>query len=155
LVQGGSDEQGVPTGLIRHLLLHDPYLVAVPADWPTPQSLADLAEAVWIGGMPGSVTARAMDRLRRSSGLRLPESHAVLQTPAVLALVGAGLGAALIPRLAVPEHDDGTARFLQLPGLGDRSVAALYPSGRAMRPEVRSVLHALADAADDYDRRWS
>ena len=93
-------------GLEHTWLLDDPYRVAVPAAWPVPRSLDDLASRPWISGPPGTAVQLVLDRVRRSTGLALPATHACEEFAAVLALVEAGLGASIFRPLPYPSRSD-------------------------------------------------
>jgi DNA-binding transcriptional LysR family regulator len=133
-------------GRAVHRLLDDPYRLAVPAGWPTPHVLTDLAERPWIEGPPDSPTARVLDRLRTTTGAPFAGRHSGMEFPAVLALVGAGLGAALVPDLALTAAPPPTVRIVGLAGLGARSINAVHLRSRRTRPVVQATVDALRTA---------
>ncbi|MDQ1635543.1 MAG: hypothetical protein QOJ32_2352 [Frankiaceae bacterium] len=140
-------------GLAAGDLLDDPYLVVVPWTWPAPSTLADLSDRPWVDGRRGSPARRALDRLATAHGLQLRRVHECHEFPAVLALVAAGLGAAVVPRLALVDvdltDDDPPVRTTTLSGPGFRRLSALYRTGGAEPTAVvRAVLDALSAAAD-------
>jgi hypothetical protein len=135
-------------GLAHRWLLHDPFRLALPAGWPVPDALADLADRAWVHGPPGSAVRRVLDRLRATSGLALPGVHSCLEFPAALSLVDAGLAAALVPDLALTDAVPAGVRVVDLPGLGARSIAALYRAGpHPPAAPVRHLVEALTEAA--------
>lgn len=137
----------VRRGTRRQVLLDDPYRLTLPREWPIPRTLADLADRPWVSGPPGSAVARVLDRLRRTTQLALPASHSCVEFPAVLALVSAGLGAALVPELALTDAARADVRVLDLPGLGTRTITALHARTTNVPPPVRALLDALTEAA--------
>lgn len=134
-------------GLTQRWLLDDPYRLALPSGWPAPDSLDDLAEEPWIDGPSGSAVARTLDTLRSSTGLVLPAAHRCVEFPAVLTLVAAGLGAALVPDLALIDGSPRSVRVLELPGLGGRSINVVHLRSQRARAVVRLVSDTLADVA--------
>ena len=133
-------------GLEHTWLLDDPYRVVVPAAWPLPRSLDDLASRPWVSGPPGTAVQLVLDRVRRSTGLALPATHACEEFAAVLALVEAGLGASIVPALALPVEERPGLRFVGLPEFGVRHLSAVTVAARRQPPLITEVLHALVDA---------
>jgi DNA-binding transcriptional LysR family regulator len=148
-------------GLREVALLDEPYLLVLPADWALPRGerrstrLRDALELPWVTGPPGSSARNVLDRLARDAGTTPRVAHEVLEFPAVLGLVRAGLGVAIVPRLAlpsVPRRVGAVAGFraLDLPGLGTRHVAVRHRAGRGEPTRAaRVVLDALVARATE------
>ncbi|GAA4606335.1 DNA-binding transcriptional LysR family regulator [Actinoplanes octamycinicus] len=132
-----------PPGLVAHRLLDDPYRLAVPATWPVPGDIGDLADRPWVDGPPGSAVRGVLDRLRAATGLPLRGAHTCLEFPAALALVDAGLAVALVPDLAL----DPATHVVNLPGLGARTISAYVQRNRRLAPLLGAVLDALRSAS--------
>lgn len=132
-------------------LLDDRYLLAVPATWPRPEQLVEVAARPWVVSSRGSAAEQVLLRAARAGGWQPRVAHRALEFPAVLALVAAGLGAALLPRLALPDPDGRLARQVQavpVPGLGARRLVARHRHSRhEPAPAVVAVLAALAGVA--------
>lgn len=151
---------GVPTpggdldGLVTRHLVDDGTVVALPEGHPAALStsgldladLADLADDVWIAGCPrcrGHLLAAGSSR-----GFSPRIAYATDDYVAVLGLVAAGLGVALLPGLVLP-----TA--LRTPGVvvrpaagtADRQVHAVTTPDLLRVPGVAATLDALAAAA--------
>jgi DNA-binding transcriptional LysR family regulator len=121
----------------------------VPTTWPDFDDLTAVAERPWVDGPPDSAVGQAMQRVRRSTGLRLPAAHQCAEFTAGLSLVAAGLGGAFIPQLAVDALSPGDVRVLSLPGLGARRIGVVYRRSRnEPTPVVRAVVDAFRTAAD-------
>ncbi len=135
------------TGLAHTWLLDDPYRVAVPAAWPVPRSLDDLASRPWISGPPGTAVHLVLDRVRRTSGLALTATHECEEFAAVLALVEAGFGASVVPALALAVEDPPGLRLVGLPEFGARHISAVTVATRRPPPMIIEVLHALVEVA--------
>lgn len=134
-------------GLQHTWLLDDPYRVAVPAAWPVPRSLDDLASRPWVSGPRGTAVDLVLNRIRRSTGLALTATHACEEFAAVLALVEAGLGASIIPALALPVEERPGLRFVGISEFGVRHISAVTVATRRQPPLITEMLHALVEAA--------
>ncbi|MGW6129174.1 LysR family transcriptional regulator [Cellulomonas sp. NPDC055163] len=147
---------GVPTpggdldGLVTRHLVDDGTVVALPEGHPALSGgeldLADLADDVWIAGCPrcrGHLLAAGSSR-----GFTPRIAYATDDYVAVLGLVAAGLGVALLPGLVLP-----TA--LRTPGVvvraaagtAERTVHAVTTPDLLRVPAVAATLDALAAAA--------
>jgi DNA-binding transcriptional LysR family regulator len=146
-----AQQQIPPRGLRDVPLLDDPYLVAVPAAWGPPTRLADLSEAAWVASSPDSAADQVLARAARPDGWRPLIAHRALEYPAALALVAAGLGCALVPRLALPDPGSRLAqdiRAVALPGLGARRLLARHRTARyEPSPAVAAVIAGLVETA--------
>ena len=133
-------------GLGLRQLAFDPYLVVIPPDWPdAPRGLRDLAGRPWVAGPPGTACDHALRRLAAEAGIAIPAGDICVEFPSVLALVAAGRGAAVIPRMALGH---GPVTVCVLPPLGGRHIAAWHRAGPAQpAPATAAVLAALARAA--------
>ncbi|GAA2809390.1 LysR family transcriptional regulator [Kitasatospora paracochleata] len=135
--------------LVRTPLLTDPLDVALPAGHPlataTGLRLADLADQPWIYGATGpwrDITLAAC----ADAGFVPRRAHTAADWDAILAMVGAGLGVALVPRLASAARRGG-AVVRPLPAdLPTRQVVAAVRAGTGTAPPLRRVLAALRAA---------
>jgi len=137
-------------GLGLRQLTFDPYLLVIPPDWQiTPRSLRDLAGRPWVAGPPGTACDHALRRLAAEAGIAIPAGDVCVEFPSVLALVAAGRGAAIIPRLALAQAQ---VTVCALPPLGGRHIAAWHQAGPPRpAPATATVLDALARAARALD----
>lgn len=142
-----------PRGLRDVPLVDDPYLVAVPAGWSAPTRLGELATAPWVASSPNSAADRVLARAAQPDGWKPLIAHRALEFPAALSLVAAGLGCALVPRLALPDPGSRLAqdiRAVPLPGLGARRLLARHRSARyEPSPAVAAVVAGLVETARD------
>jgi len=139
-----------PPGLTARRLLDDPYRLALPTGWPRPRDITDLAQRPWVDGPPGSAVRAVLDRLRATTRLPLPGVHTCLEFPAALALVDAGLAAALVPALALPELPGPGTRLVDVPGLGARTISIWTQTTRRPARLLTTVLDALATTAPNW-----
>jgi DNA-binding transcriptional LysR family regulator len=147
LVEDELVDRAARPGLEHTWLLDDPYRVAMPAAWPVPRGLEDLASRPWISGPPGTAVHLVLDRVRRSTGLALPAVHVCEEFAAVLALVEAGFGASPLPALALPVQERPGLRVVRLSEFGVRHLGAVTVATRRQPPLITEVLHALVGAA--------
>ena len=144
---------------VQHLkLLDDPYLlVARPGAFPAgPVPLARLDGAPMVAYPPICDQARVEQELAR----RAVRPHIVFRTvgnEAVLSLVRAGMGTALLPRLAILGHDsraDQTLAIHQIrPPLPPREIFLLWEQGRTHSPlaarAIKIAVNVAAKIAED------
>lgn len=138
-------------------LLDDPVLLALHPDEAAtrgltpgqPVALADLADHPWL--VPGGATS-CHEMVQRACGAAgfVPRAVAEATDFSVLAaLVGAGAGVALMPRMTIPAD----ARNLRVHPLAQpvtRTISALVRSGEGGHPRIRSVIDRLVDATAGY-----
>jgi DNA-binding transcriptional LysR family regulator len=135
----------------REALLEDLLDVAVGDEHPLAGEdeivLAELAGERWIAPPAGWSCEEVLVAGCRAAGFSPQMAHRAGYWQAVLALVGAGLGVALIPRLAQGATPPGVT-LLPLAGAAPRRhVFACCRAGAETARPVRAVLDALARAA--------
>ncbi len=134
-------------------LLDDPLVVALAADHPLAAraavALDSLAGAAWIAGAARGPCREVARAACTGAGFSPDVRHFVDSWEAVLALVAAGCGAALVPRLALPAA--GCPGVALRPVLGpqapSRHLYAAVRSGSELSPSLVPVLAALREAA--------
>ncbi|MFG3494155.1 LysR family transcriptional regulator [Streptomyces sp. NPDC047928] len=131
-------------------LLADPLDVALPEGHPLAAApgprLADLSGERWIFGGSGpwsEITTAACE----AAGFVPEQAHSAAGWTAILAMVGAGMGIALVPRMAAAERVPGVAVRALLPDPPLRHVVAAVRRGSEASPGVAHVLAALREAA--------
>lgn len=139
---GGSP---LPDRLAVERLLDDEYRVMIPARWRRRvRSIADLAGAPWISSPPEMACGRALERLAKEHAFVPRKVHACVEFPAILALVAAGLGAAVLPLLARADAAPRAVAVAPVPGVGFRRLNMIYRAASAgPDPVVRAVMDAL------------
>ncbi|WP_328910187.1 LysR substrate-binding domain-containing protein [Streptomyces sp. NBC_00234] len=131
-------------------LLADPLDVALPADHPLAAApglrLADLSREPWIFGGSGpwsEITTAACE----AAGFVPEQAHSASGWTAILAMVEAGMGIALIPRMASRERSDGVVMRVLEADQPRRHVVAAVRQGAEEGPAVARVLAALRAVA--------
>jgi DNA-binding transcriptional LysR family regulator len=146
--------EGVDDGLRTVSMLEDPMHVALPADHPLAAKralrLSDLRDEDWVQTSEPSPCARHVVRLCLTAGFEPRVSFESDDYETVQGLVAAGVGVALIPRLALTRlHPRIVVRELS-PRSPVRNVVAATLRGPAVAPAARTMLRILLDVADDY-----
>jgi DNA-binding transcriptional LysR family regulator len=134
---GGTDGDGLRTTP----LLDEPSLLVVPGAGSPATALPDHAESRWIAGCD-RCRAHLLD-LCALAGFEPRISFTTDDYVAVQAMVAAGLGVAVLPRLAVAAHRHPGVQVTELPGSTRRVFAATYGEPPDP-PATAALLAALA-----------
>ncbi|HEX3816403.1 MAG TPA: LysR family transcriptional regulator [Mycobacteriales bacterium] len=148
------DDRSTPTRadprFHRLPLLADPLDAALPPDHPlaTRRSIAltDLAEQPWIVGAPGGTCYDVAMASCANAGFRPDVRHHCNDWEGVCALVAAGAGVALVPRLATTRRNDAIALRPVTPETV-RQVRIAVRTGSECSPILGPVIEALQRAA--------
>lgn len=133
--QVGQSGLAWPHTMDRQWIGDDPFRVVLPASWGIADgaqvTASQLSGMPWIVHHPGAADAAVIDRLFASCGL---EPRVVVYSDdfnASLGLASAGLGAALIPELALRSRPAGVV-VVDVPEIRlARNIFALRPGGTA------------------------
>jgi DNA-binding transcriptional LysR family regulator len=141
-------------GLRTVALLSDPMHVALPADHPLATrpalSLADLRDQDWVQTSADSPCARHVVRSCLAAGFEPRVSFESDDYETVQGLVAAGVGVALIPRLALARVRAGLVVRALSPRSPARSVVAATMGGPGVVPAAKTMIKVLADVAGRY-----
>jgi DNA-binding transcriptional LysR family regulator len=136
----------LPEGLARVPLLDDVADVAVPRDHPladrTEAGLEEFAEDEWIAWPSGEFCHEWLLFTLRGKGVEPRIAHTAAEHPTQLALVDAGLGVAVTPRLGRGPVPDGV-RIVRLRHVMHRHLYALWRADADRRPAIRAAVEAL------------
>src|ERR671925_58214 len=127
-------------------LLRDPYVLIVPAGSPLadrdgPPSRREIAELDLIGYRSCRSTARIENVLRERLNFVFRSDH----NGTVQGLVGAGVGAALVPKLTLEPHDESIVELDLGPRVPPRLIALAWHRDRYRTPAA----HAFVETARD------
>jgi DNA-binding transcriptional LysR family regulator len=143
-------------GLRSVTLLQDPMYVALPGDHllagKPALGLEDLSQEDWVQTSESSPCARHVIRSCLAAGF---EPHVTFESDdyeTVQGLVAAGVGVALIPRLALTRVHPGIVVRALAPQSPERKVVAATASGPGVVPAAKTMLKVLIDVARDYTR---
>ncbi|MDN3296965.1 LysR family transcriptional regulator [Streptomyces ficellus] len=131
-------------------LLADPLDVALPVGHPLAGApglrLADLSAERWIFGGSGpwsEITTAACE----AAGFLPEQAHSAAGWTAILAMVEAGMGIALVPRMAAAERASGVVMRVLDADQPRRHVVAAVRRGAESAPAVARLLAALREVA--------
>jgi DNA-binding transcriptional LysR family regulator len=132
--------------------MHDPYVLVVPAESRLASfesaSLDDLGDVPLIGHRACRSTDLAESELR-IRGVEPAVAFRSDDNGTVQGLVGAGVGAALVPLLAIESHDE-RVRVLRLePEIPPRRIALAWHRDRHRSPAARAFVHAAVSLCAD------
>ncbi|MQA95154.1 MAG: LysR family transcriptional regulator [Streptosporangiales bacterium] len=153
-------------GVEISVLLREPLLVAVPAGphdaGPRdagPVTLSELADRPWIAAQRDDALHAMFERACGLAGFAPRIEHTSNDYTVIFALVRAGLGVALVPRLAeepqptVEPSSGGTHHLREIADLQlSRTVAVAIRSGSRRSPPVAVLLEELRHAANTLSR---
>ncbi len=149
----GLPPSGDPRFEQQHLL-DDPLDLLVPKGHHLagggPIPLADAAGEPWIMDRPGSAHHGLVSTACAAAGFTPMQAHQVVEWDTGAALVAAGFGVSMVPRLARIPGEEGLVR---VPLRGDphpvRHVRTLVRAGTSGQPEIAHALTALARVAGE------
>jgi DNA-binding transcriptional LysR family regulator len=141
-------------GLRSVALLEDPMHLALPADHPlaarTTLSLSDLRDQRWVQTSAESPCARHVVRSCLAAGFEPEVAFESDDYETVQGLVAAGVGVALIPRLALTRVHSGIVVRALAPRSPARQVTVATMSAAGVAPAARSMIAVLVDVAQRY-----
>ena len=139
------------SGLRSVTLLEDPLDLALPAAHPLADgpalSLADLRDEPWVQTSASSPCARHVVRCCLDAGFAPDVAFESDDYDTVQGLVAAGVGVALIPRLALSSIHPGVAVRALSPASPVRRVTVATAAGVPVAPAARSMIQVLTEVA--------
>jgi molybdate transport repressor ModE-like protein len=133
-------------------LLRDPWLLVVPKDSPladraTPPPLREIAQLDLIGFRQCRSMTQIEAALRRPIEFVFRSDH----NGTVQGLVGAGVGAALLPSLAVDPNDEATRQIELGPNVPPRLIAVAWHRDRYRSPAANAFTELAAEVCAELD----
>ncbi|MEU7021861.1 LysR substrate-binding domain-containing protein [Streptomyces sp. NPDC046203] len=139
----------VPAGLERVHLLDDAADLALPADHPLAGrevvDLEDFAGEDWVSWPRGEFCHEWLMFTLRAKGVEPRIAHVAADHHTQLALVAAGLGVCVAPRLGRLSMGDGVS-FVPVRQPVRRHIYATWRTDAGRRPSIRAVVDALRAA---------
>ncbi|UNO41925.1 LysR family transcriptional regulator [Streptomyces sp. MST-110588] len=137
-----------PAGTERAVIGDDPSTLVVPAGHPlavrTEVRREELGGHRWICQPPGSVCHDWLVHTLRAAGHEPDLAYQVAEYHTQVALVAAGLGVALVPRLGTGPLPQGAVSVPLRPA-PTRRLYAVWRTGAARRPAITEAVRALQD----------
>jgi DNA-binding transcriptional LysR family regulator len=141
----------LPDGVERLLIMNDPVDLAVPADHPLAQrtsvELTELGAEPWITWPYGAICHEWLTQTLRQHGLTPEVTHTAEEHQTQLAMVAAGLGIAVMPRLGRGSIDG--VSIVPLKPAFSRRVYAIWRTLASERPAIAVTVSAVRDVATD------
>ncbi|CAM5324827.1 LysR family transcriptional regulator [Streptomyces xanthochromogenes] len=139
----------LPDGLAKRAVLDDLADVALPAGHPlagrTAVDLEEFAGDEWITWPEGEFCSEWLMFTLRGKGIEPKVAHVAREHATQLALVEAGLGVSIAPRLGRDPVPDGV-RVVPVRAAMSRHVYAVWRADADRRPSIRAAVDALAAA---------
>ena len=144
-----------PTAGVRSVsLFDDPMHVALPATHPLvgkdELTLADLRDQDWVQTSASSPCARHVVRSCLAAGFEPNVTFESDDYETVQGLVAAGVGVALIPRLALRRVRFGIVVRELAPQSPTRKIMAATVGGAGVAPAAKTMLRVLTEVAERY-----
>ncbi|GAA3472407.1 LysR family transcriptional regulator [Nonomuraea roseola] len=147
----------VPEGLSRATLLDDIADVALPSTHHLAGrkeiALAELSGDRWVSSSPGTICHDWLVFTLRSAELEPEITCMADEYPTQLALVAAGLGCAIVPRLGRAYIPEGV-RMVPIMPRQTRRIYALWRTDAARRPAIRAAVEALVHGSKELETGW-
>ncbi|MDE3133139.1 MAG: LysR family transcriptional regulator [Acidobacteriota bacterium] len=141
-------------GLATTPLIHDPMWVALPVDHQLARkhnlALVDLRAEDWVQTSAHSACARHVVSVCRGAGFEPRVSFESDDYDTVQGLVAAGVGVALIPRLALSHRQPGLVVRKLAPENPVRRVLAATPKRPGIAPAAQVMLEILSHRAREF-----
>ena len=140
--------------LLRQPLFEDPMFLALPADHPLARRrtlrLSDLRAEAWVQTSSSSPCARHVVRSCHGAGFDPIVSFESDDYQTVQGLVAAGVGVALIPKLALAAGRDDIAIRALSPSSPVRNVIAATPEDSRLTPAAAAMGAIMATVAQRF-----
>ncbi|RCG31499.1 LysR family transcriptional regulator [Sphaerisporangium album] len=141
-----DDVLAVPDDLVRRHLLDDTFDLALPVGHPLARrervAVKELAGDDWISWSAGQICHDWLVRTLRADGAEPRVVHTASEHSTQIALVAAGLGVAVIPRLG-REPAPPSVSFVPIDPPPARRVFALWRLSATARPAIGAAVDAL------------
>ncbi|MER7569545.1 LysR substrate-binding domain-containing protein [Streptomyces sp. NPDC048523] len=141
----------MPEGLVKASIVDDTADVAMPVTHQHAQrgevDLEDFADDDWITWGEGEFCDEWLMHTLRSKGIEPRVAHRAEEHPTQLALVGAGLGVCVAPRLGRGPVPEGV-RTVPVRQSVSRHIYAVWRADADRRPSIRAAVEALKSAAE-------
>ncbi|SDK62459.1 DNA-binding transcriptional regulator, LysR family [Actinopolyspora mzabensis] len=142
--------------LTRYPLYAEPFDAVLPPHHPLcgreSLTVSELGESDWIAPLPGNPCREVAQTCFADAGFAPPITHTSDDFQAVVALVAAGTGMALVPRGAVPAEHGAEVRPLR-ERVPTRRVFAAVRRGREEHPLLRRVLESLLTCSEELQKQ--
>jgi DNA-binding transcriptional LysR family regulator len=137
----------LPDGVRRVLIMNDPVDLAVPADHPlagrASVELTELSAEPWITWPYGAICHEWLTQTLRQHGLTPEVTHTAEEHQTQLAMVAAGLGIAVMPRLGRGSIEG--VSIITLEPAFSRQIYAIFRTLASERPAIEVTVSAICE----------
>jgi DNA-binding transcriptional LysR family regulator len=137
----------LPDGVQRVLIMNDPVDLAVPADHPlagrASVELTELGAEPWITWPYGAICHEWLTQTLRQHGLTPEVTHTAEEHQTQLAMVAAGLGIAVMPRLGRGAIEG--VSIITLKPAFSRQIYAVFRTLASERPAIAVTVSAISE----------
>jgi DNA-binding transcriptional LysR family regulator len=137
----------LPDGVQRVLIMNDPVDLAVPADHPLAGrpsvELTELSAEPWITWPHGAICHEWLTQTLRQHGLTPEVTHTAEEHQTQLAMVAAGLGIAVMPRLGRGSIEG--VSIVTLKPAFSRQIYAIFRTLASERPAIAVTVSAICE----------
>jgi DNA-binding transcriptional LysR family regulator len=138
----------IPDHLERRTVHRDEADVVLRCDHPLARRdvlrPADLVEERWVATPEGTICRQWLLRMYAGTGVLPVIEHTAMEFDSHLALVAAGMGIALVPRLGRSPLPPGTCAVPVTDPVPEREVIAVWRRSQDRSPAIRALVDALA-----------
>lgn len=144
-----NDPEPAPADLEIRPLIDDGSKIVVPSSWAlVPASIQDLVAIPWIVSPPEFGCGKVFKHLTERYSFTPQCAHNCTEFNTILSLITAGLGAAVLPKLALVEIDPGKISFSTIPTMWSRRLNIVHRKPRfGPEPKVSAAVIAIDEAA--------
>jgi DNA-binding transcriptional LysR family regulator len=139
----------LPEGLERLLIMNDAVDLAVPAEHPLAQrasvELTELSAEPWITWPHGAICHEWLTQTLRQHGLTPEVTHTAEEHQTQLAMVAAGLGIAVMPRLGRSSIEG--VSIVSLKPAFSRQIYAIWRTLASGRPAIAVTVSTISEVA--------
>ena len=140
----------LPEGLERLLIMNDAVDLAVPAEHPLAQrasvELTELSAEPWITWPHGAICHEWLTQTLRQHGLTPEVTHTAEEHQTQLAMVAAGLGIAVMPRLG--RGSIAGVSIVSLKPAFSRQIYAIWRALASGRPAIAVTVSTISEVAN-------
>jgi DNA-binding transcriptional LysR family regulator len=154
LIRGDIDLAFIDGDVLEHLDLcelgSDPHVALLPPDAPPgPISLSEVAQSAMVGQPADDSCGLLVDRGLERLGLTPRYAYRSHDNAAIQALVGAGVGNAIVPLLTVDTSDPNVAVRATIPALEPRQLRIAWDPERTLPQAAHRFVEIAASACAD------
>lgn len=133
-------------GLVEDELYREPFRIALPELWSAPAGVEEVLAGTWVTSPSHQPPRRMLDRLCARYAIEPGHRHICTESQTMLALVAAGLGAAIVPDLTLAYlRTEGVVVYASAVEVGSRILTVTGSRRDRLASAPRRFLDALGE----------